>query len=174
MDKIINSIMENIPVIILILPLYILLQKLSSSFNSFVEMYIKSAALRKTGNSIPNELKINACERLTLLIERITPESLILRNNKGNLNNRELQIILLEEIRNEFDHNLTQRLYVSDETWNACESAKNSVSSIINTVASKCDPQGDAMEISNLIMQVYMSNNDSINTAKSLIKKELV
>jgi len=166
--------MENIPVIILILPLYILLQKLSSSFNSFVEMYIKSAALRKTESSIPNELKINACERLTLFIERITPESLILRNNKGNLNNRELQIILLEEIRNEFDHNLTQRLYVNDETWNACESAKNNISSIINTVASKCDPQGDSMELSNLTMQVYMNNNDNINTAKSLIKKELV
>lgn len=174
MDKIIRSIMDNLPVIILILPLYIIIQKLSSSFNSFVEMYMKITSLKKTNDPISNDYKINACERLTILIERITPESLIHRNNNGKLTNRELQLIVLQEIRNEFAHNITQRLYVTDETWNACENAKNTVISIINTASSKCEPNGDAIEISKLIMQIYVENSNSINIAKSLIKKELV
>lgn len=166
--------MDNLPVIILIIPLYLLVQKTSKSFNSFVHMYSKAAKIKKDNVNIPNEIKITACERLTLFLERIKPESLITRLNDGHLTNREFQLILLKDIRNEYEHNLTQQLYISDIAWKACEDAKNEIMSIINTASSKTKPEGNAIEISNNILQLFILNNNSINTAKSLLKRELV
>jgi len=174
MDKFINSIMDNLPVIILIIPLYLLVQKTSNSFRSFVQMYSKAETIRKANVTVPNEMKISACERLTLFIERITPESLITRLNDKNINNRDFQIILLKEIRSEYEYNLTQQLYVNDITWQACENAKNEIISMINTASSKTNPEGHSIELSNNILQLFISNKTSINTAKSLLKRELV
>lgn len=168
--------MANLPVIILIIPLYLLVKKLSSSFNTFIEMYIKAASIRKTNESIhiPNELKISACERLILFLERINPEALISRLNTRQFTNRELHLILIEEVRNEYTHNLTQQLYVSDNTWQACENAKNEIISIINAASAQTILGGDSIELSNQILQLYMLNNKGINNAKSLLKRELV
>lgn len=174
MDKFIKSIMDNLPVILLLIPLYLLVQKNSKSFNSFVDMYSKAASIRKKNVAIPNEMKISACERLTLFLERINPESLITRLNDGRVNNSDFQLILLKEVRSEYEYNLTQQLYVNDDTWQACENAKNEIISIINSASSNIKPEGNAIEISNNILQLFILNKTSINTAKSLLKRELV
>jgi hypothetical protein len=176
MDKFINAIMANLPVILLIIPLYILVKKLSDSFGTFVNMYMKTTALKRTntGAQVPNNIKIAACERLILFLERISPESLITRLNTIKYTNREFQLLLIEEVRKEFTHNLTQQLYVSEMTWQACENAKNDIISIINAAAAQAKTKGDSIEISNQILQLYMLNNKGIYTAKNLLKRELV
>ncbi|WP_462281435.1 DUF7935 family protein, partial [Salinivirga cyanobacteriivorans] len=62
-------------------------------------------------------LRLQAYERLLLFLERISPEALIMRIQRPSLSVFELQSKLLQTIRTEFDHNLTQQLYVSNDAW---------------------------------------------------------
>jgi hypothetical protein len=69
-------------------------------------------------------LRLQAYERLTLFLERISPESLIVRVNKAGMSAQKLQTALLESIRAEWEHNLSQQLYVSHEAWELVKNAK--------------------------------------------------
>lgn len=178
MNKFIDSIMDNLPVIIFLIPLFLLVKKNGAAINSFTEMYLKTKAAEKYSKKtqefqIPTELKIGACERLILFLERINPESFISRLNQGQYTNRDFQLVVLQEIRKEYDHNLTQQLYISDTAWLAYENAKNEIISIINTASSQTKPNGNSMEICNQILQLYMLNNKGLIAAKSILKREL-
>lgn len=173
MDKFINSIMNNLPVILLLIPLYLLVQKTLAKINKLAEISFRTNITQKQAKQIPDELKIKACERLILFLERITPSSLIPRTIENKQTNRNLQISLIEEIKKEYEYNATQQLYVNDQTWEACTNAKDQIISIINTASTKIDPQANSIELSNNILQIFILNAESIKKAKSLIKKEL-
>lgn len=178
MNKFIDSIMENLPVIIFLIPVFLLIKKNGTSINSLADMMLKMKEAERYSKktqeaSIPNELKIGACERLILFLERINPESLISRLNQVQYTNRDFQIVVLQEIRKEYDYNLAQQLYISDTAWIAYENAKNEIISIINTASSQTKPNGNSMEICNHILQLYMLNNKGLMAAKSLLKREL-
>ena len=171
MNNIINSIMENLPVLILIIPLYLLMQKTLSAVNNFSNAwYANAKANRSTDNTIPSELKIQAHERLTLFIERIKPESLLLRVNEAGISNAQLQLLLIGEIRQEFEHNLTQQLYVNESAWNACQNAKDNMVSIINSAATNINPEANSIELANNILKLYIANQDSSKKALQLLR----
>ena len=78
--------------------------------------------LKNTDTILP--IRLQAYERICLFLERITPNNLIIRLNQANFTAREFQQVLLSEIRQEYNHNVTQQVYVSDEAWELVASAK--------------------------------------------------
>lgn len=76
--------------------------------------------------------RLQAYERLTLFMERIKPGSLVLRVHKSNMTSRMLQTELTATIREEFEHNITQQIYVSDRAWQKVRQAKEETIRIIN------------------------------------------
>jgi len=68
--------------------------------------------------------ELQAYERLILLMERITPDNLIMRIDSTGMNTNEFHLELLSNIRAEFDHNISQQLYVSDLVWQDVYNAK--------------------------------------------------
>ena len=82
-------------------------------------------------------LKLSAYERAILFLERISPENLILRNNPSTMNAMDLHRLLLIDIREEYEHNLAQQLYMSVEAWDHLVKAKEEVISFINLIASE-------------------------------------
>ena len=85
---------------------------------SFYTLYLVND-LRKT-TSKPGEdsyttrpLQLQAYERLVMLTERIALPSLVGRANQPGMNAKEMQLLLLESIKQEFDYNATQQIYVS-------------------------------------------------------------
>ena len=78
-------------------------------------------------------IRLQAYERLTLFLERISVESLIMRTNKAGIDAKTLQSALLATIRAEFDHNLAQQIYVSPQLWEVLKNAKT------NTIKDKRD-----------------------------------
>src|SRR5689334_16196024 len=80
-------------------------------------------------------LQLQAYERLVMLAERIALPSLIGRVNQGGMTAREMQMLLLESIKQEYDYNATQQIYVSPVAWEAIRNLKDQTMLIVNQVA---------------------------------------
>jgi hypothetical protein len=96
---------------------------------------IKSIPVQKPAETTTLPLKLQAYERLVLLAERIALPNLITRVPSGDFNVREYQHLLIEQIKAEFDHNLSQQIYVSPTAWSALGNLKEQNIFIINSVA---------------------------------------
>jgi len=80
-------------------------------------------------------VRLQAYERLILLLERISPASLILRVSQQGMSAVHLQSALIQALREEFDHNLSQQVYISAKAWEDVKSAREELIRTINTAA---------------------------------------
>ena len=99
-------------------------------------------------------IRLQAYERLTLLLERLSPESLVMRADYSAKTCKQLHSELLQTIRSEFEHNLAQQLYVSVEAWNSVRNAKNFCIALINNAAKGIDEHAPAIELSRKILDM--------------------
>jgi hypothetical protein len=99
-------------------------------------------------------LRLGAYERLVLLAERIALPSLVSRIPAGDLTVRQFQTLLTEQVRQEFDHNLSQQIYVSPQAWQAVGNLKEQNIFIINKVAETLPPQEKGVELSRRILEL--------------------
>jgi hypothetical protein len=109
-------------------------------------------------NTVP--LQLQAYERLVLLVERISLPNLVGRMNHPHLTARELQLLLLENIKQEFEYNVTQQVYVPQHAWNAVQNLKDQNMLIINQVANVMPAQSTGHELSRQLMEVIMSQEE--------------
>jgi hypothetical protein len=158
-----------LPAILVLLTAYLLIDKLLRS-----EIKRRNFELRKESLSTLTPIRLRAYERLILVLERTTPAALILNVAKPGMTNMELHTQLLASIRQEFSHNLSQQIYVSNEIWTCIRSAQESLLRLVNTCASKCNPANSANELSERIIQVYNASNQTpTEVAIDLLKKEV-
>ncbi len=117
-------------------------------------------------------LRLQAYERLILFLERISPESLIMRSQRPNLSVYDLQSKLLKTVRNEFNHNLTQQLYVSNDAWKQVRYAREGIVKIINSCAEQHDPKKAAMHLSKSILEESAGAKNPSLKAIEILKTE--
>ncbi len=120
-------------------------------------------ALRKESQKIISPMRMQAYERLALLLERTTPEHLLLGVAVHELTPAQLQQHLLQTIRAEFDHNLSMQVYVSDEVWEKIMLAKNEMLTFVNAVALQLPKNSSTMDYAQSLLQAYDSNGDTPN-----------
>ena len=108
------------------------------------------------GSSTP--LKLQAYERLILLADRIALPNLINRTSQPGLSVREMQNLLVQTIRQEFDHNITQQIYVSPEAWDAIRNLKEQNLLIINQVASYLPETASGQDLNKSLLEMVMQN----------------
>lgn len=119
-------------------------------------------------------IRLQAGERICLLLERVTPNNLIRRVNTGNYSAKELHKLLLNEVREEFNHNLSQQLYFSDETWESVKNAVEQVITMINRAAQDLNEEARGIDLNKRIFQLYLEKNkDSISQALKNVKSEI-
>jgi hypothetical protein len=111
-----------------------------------------------TSSVTPFQLQLQAYERLILLSERIALPSVVNRLNSQGLSSKEMQGLLTETIRQEFEHNITQQIYVSQEAWDAVKNLKEQNIFIINQVASFLPPQSTATDLSKSLLEMMVQN----------------
>ncbi len=105
-------------------------------------------------NSRP--LQLQAYERLVMLSERISLPNLISRTNQPGLNAREMQLLLLESIKQEYEYNLTQQIYVSPVAWEAVKNLKEQTMLIINQVYAALPPEATGIDLNKILLDVMM------------------
>lgn len=113
-------------------------------------------------------LRIQACERLILYIERIQFPVLIKRVFYPGISRNDFQFALLQNVQDEFEHNLAQRLYVSETTWQLIVLAKEEVLQNLNAVFGD-NPDADVALIA---QQLASFENPMAEKAVVNIKKE--
>ena len=117
--------------------------------------------------------KIQAYERIILFLERISPDNLAMRTQRSRMSARMHQAEMLKAIREEYEHNLTQQLYVSNGAWKLVKTSKEEVIRLINVAASKCGEESTAVDLSKMILSM-MTQLEHIptNVALTGVKKE--
>lgn len=119
-------------------------------------------------------LRLQAYERVTLLLERISPSNLLIRVMHPEMSARQLQSELINTIRTEFDHNLSQQVYISPQAWLLMRNAKEDIVKTINLAAGQCEPDSKAIDLSNKIFEVMLRSEDvSVQKAIDFIKAEV-
>jgi hypothetical protein len=98
-------------------------------------------------------IRLQAYERLTLLLERMSINNLILRVKQHGMTATDLQVALLAEIRAEFDHNLSQQVYISGEAWQFIVNAKENTVKLVNLSYSKLPSGASSLDLSKTIFE---------------------
>ncbi len=121
-------------------------------------------------NNGRHALQLQAYERLSLLLERIAVQNMLLRRPAGELSAQQYTASLLLTIREEFEHNVTQQVYVSDALWQIILQARDNVSQLIVRAAEGAD---SGKQVANRLL--LMSQNqpaDPIALAQRAIRQE--
>lgn len=133
--------------------------------------------LKKESIKLLSPIKLTAYERLALLLERLNPESLVVRVQTPGMDAKTLHYALITTIREEFDHNVTQQVYVSNNVWLMVRGAKENLLQFINTVSSQIPNDVPAIELGKLIIEKYNDTDENsatpIEAALEGLKREV-
>ena len=118
-------------------------------------------------------VRLQAYERLALVLERIAPQSLLMRVSPHEVSAPEYHHQLLSNIRQEFEHNLSQQIYVSPILWETIRGARENLIGIINKSAEETGNEASALVLSKKIIENYIEEDQVIETAMNELKKEV-
>ena len=108
-------------------------------------------------------LRMRAYERLALLLERTTPEHMLLDVNLTEMTILQLQQHMMRTIRMEYDHNLSQQVYVSDEVWQLILAAREQMVAFINALAQQMPAETTSLEYAKTLITAYATNGETAN-----------
>lgn len=118
-------------------------------------------------------IRLQAYERIALLLERISPNNMLLRLSDPSISAFAFQQLLLTEIREEFNHNLSQQVYMSDEAWTKVRTTVNEVVSAVQESAQRMDESKNAIDLAEAIFDYMIKlDRDPVGEALLLVKNE--
>ena len=121
-------------------------------------------------NSLP--IRLQAYERLTLFLERMTPSKMLIRISPKSSNKESYESLLILTIEQEFEHNLSQQIYVSDKCWSITPAAKNATIQLIRK-AILLEKTDTADKLRGVILTEMMERRPPSDAALSFIRAEV-
>ncbi len=125
--------------------------------------------MRIATSKMVTPLKVQACERFLLYLERVQLPVLVKRTYTPGITREQLHLSLLQSVEDEFEHNMAQQLYVSSEAWRAVQSAKEELVGQINATFDKAEAGTDVAIIAQALVALP---NPFVDQAVAQIKKE--
>ena len=104
-------------------------------------------------------LQLQAYERLVILTERVALPNIVSRANQPGLTAREMQLLMLESIKQEFEYNSSQQIYVSPVAWQAVNNLKEQNMLIINQIAQTLPADARGFDLGKRIMEVIIAQD---------------
>lgn len=145
-----------------------------------VQAYLKNEEIKRVQirNSSSGQttlpLRLQAYERLTLLLERISPAQAVNRSLQPGMTAYMLQLTLIQNIREEFEHNVAQQIYVSASVWAMIKSAKEEIIRLINTSAAETDAGAAAGDLGKILLEKWgQMDQNPVQTAIDQLKSEV-
>ncbi len=117
-------------------------------------------------------VRLQAYERMALFLERISPGNLLIRTKPYNEDKDDYASLLIKTIEQEFEHNLAQQIYVSQECWNVIKASKNATITNLRKTAGRED-LGNAAEFRQHILTSLMEQEPPSDTGMAFVKKEV-
>lgn len=122
-------------------------------------------------NSASTQLQLQAYERLVVLVDRIALPNLISRVGQADISARDMQMILTRSIREEFEYNISQQIFVTPEAWNSVKNLKEQNLLIINQLANILPPNASSLDLNKQLLQYLM--NDKKGTLHEVVSEVL-
>lgn len=121
-------------------------------------------------------IQLQAYERLVLFLERMNPDNLVLRCYEPSMDSKLLKDVMVKNIRDEFEHNLSQQLYISNQAWALIKNAKEEMISLINSVQAKKQESEEKVSatgfVGNLFEQ-FAGKKNPLEQAMEVLKEEI-
>jgi len=119
-------------------------------------------------------LRLQAYERMILYLERISTENIIIRVSRPGMTARQLQNAMLESIRNEYEHNLSQQLYISNTGWELIKNARANLIHTINTISENLPENATSIDLAKKILEETLKQDKNpIQEAINFLKQEM-
>jgi hypothetical protein len=119
-------------------------------------------------------LRLQAYERIVLLIDRINPSNLLIRLNASAYTAAELQALIINEVRNEFQHNVTQQLYISSRAWNLVRRIKDDTLNLVNNVSKSMPDNAGGLDFGRAVLaHLSKLESDPYDVAMKMIRTDL-
>lgn len=160
----------------ILIPASIILYAAFLLVRSFTQKEIELKRLEVRGRSIETVLpsRLHAYERMTLFLERMAPQNLLVRLNTGTMPAREFHHLLLNEVRNEYNHNVSQQVYIGEDVWDLIKSAKEDLIVTINDSATEMGEGSTSLDLAKKIFEKNMQKTvDPLAHALSELKREI-
>ena len=159
----------SLPAIIVFLTAYLLFRDMIENAQKQREFEFRIQSSKKI-----TPVRLQAYERLAMLLERISPQSLLMRILPHEISASDYHQQLLAHIRQEFEHNLSQQIYVSPILWETIRRARENLTGIINRSAEEIGNEAPAISLSKRIIENYIDDdNQMIVIAMNDLKKEI-
>ena len=169
MEQLYTLLLIAIPAIMVFLASYLSFKKIIE-----VEQNRRKQELMVNNQKVIIPIRLRAYERMILFLERISPDNLIVRVSRPEMRAKELEQTLIATIRTEFEHNLSQQLYVSPEAWDKVAGAKTNLISIINTAMDEISPDSPGIILSRKILVKLVEHEvNPVSPAIDYLKSEV-
>ncbi|MCG8319125.1 MAG: hypothetical protein MI921_06455 [Cytophagales bacterium] len=152
--------------------LYAMFLVVKSFLTKELEKKLIDIKIKNTETVLP--IRLQAYERICLFLERISPNNLVVRLSNASLSAAQFQQVLITEIRQEFNHNLSQQVYLSDEAWEMVKNAMEDIVSVVNVAAQQVKSDDKSVDLAKRVFELMMEkNNDPIAVALKKVKDEI-
>ena len=131
--------------------------------------------LKKAAQGTITPLRIQAFERVVIYLERINPNNLVVRVNKNGITARQLHLELVAAVKTEYEHNLSQQIYMSHNAWELVKNAKEEIVQLVNISSSKVASDANGSELAMMILNITANLGKKLpnEVALEYIKKEI-
>ena len=153
----------TIPSVVVLISCYLIVKKFLVS-----EMQRKQLAIFKDTQDVTLRLRLQAYERLILFVERMSPRLLIPRVYDANMTVRDLQSVMSYSISSEYEHNMSQQIYVSANVWETVKNVKEQELNMINRLAQTLNPDAPARDFHARILEVMQQAEGDLPTDMAL------
>ena len=127
----------------------------------FVFFQLKDKDTVSSDSFSTRPLQLQAYERLVLLTERISLPNLISRISQPNATAKEMQLLLTENIKQEFEYNASQQIYVNAVAWEAVRNLRDQNMLIINQISNVLPPDAKSSDLNKQLLEVIMNQQES-------------
>ena len=159
-----------------ILPAALVLYGMYSLVNTYLtkEYQKRILELRMKNSEVVLPIRLQAYERVCLLLERISPSNILVRISSAGQTAADYQRILITEISEEFNHNLSQQMYMSDQSWQILKRAKEEVVTLINRVYHELPENAKGTDLAKRVLENVLANEkEPTGQAISFLKQEI-
>jgi hypothetical protein len=151
MDQFLEILKYIVPALVVLATAYVLIEKFLEN-----ERHHRNMTYKRESQGLTTPVRLQAYERLTIFLERINPSNLVTRTHKSGMSAKLLQAEMLKTIRTEYEHNLSQQVYISTGAWELIKNAKEEIIKLVNTSAINVSDEASGVDLGKLMLEVAM------------------
>lgn len=148
---------------------YFVKEQISKNYNR------KLYELQKSSQNHNLPLRLQAYERVVLFLERINPANMLIRLHVSGMTAQEMHNLIISDIRNEYQHNISQQLYVSNQAWTVVRKIKDETITLINSAAQNLPGSASGVDLSKAILShlATLETDNPYDVALGLVKRDI-